>query len=320
VDASRQAASIAAVVHGFHTLREDTQVAGVILNRVGSARHEQMLRGALEPLGIPIVGCLPADARISVPSRHLGLVQADEHPALEGFLAAGSVLAETHIDLDRLIALSAPVVRAGSTIEGSPKLLPPLGQRVAVASDTAFRFAYPHLLEGWRQAGAELNFFSPLADEAPVGDVDAVFLPGGYPELHAGRLADASGFRVGMHKAAERGALIYGECGGFMTLGKGLIDADGARHEMLGLLPLTTSFAEPNRHLGYRVLTPVEGLPWPTAWSTMLTGHEFHYARTMECTAPPVFSVTDAAGADLGATGAYVGRVLGSFCHVISRG
>jgi len=320
VDVARQAASVAALVHGFNTARDDTRIAGVILNRVGSARHEQMLRRALEPLGIPIVGGLPVDARISVPSRHLGLVQADEHPELESFLSAASALAETHIDMDRLIALSTPVDDAGSMVGGLANVLPPLGQRVAVASDMAFRFAYPHLLEGWRQAGAELSFFSPLADEAPAGDADAVFLPGGYPELHAGRLAGASGFRAGMYKAAERGAPIYGECGGYMTLGEGLIDGDGVPHRMLGLLPLSTSFAEPKRHLGYRVLTPAEGLPWPAAWSTVLTGHEFHYASTVSNSAPPLFSVTDAAGEDLGATGAYVGRVLGSFCHVISRG
>ena len=191
--------------------------------------------------------------------------------------------------------------------------MPPLGQRIAVAKDIAFAFAYPHLLEDWRDDGAEISFFSPLADEGPGKHVDAVFLPGGYPELHAGRLAAAENFRAGM-AAAARGALIYGECGGYMALGDMLIDAEGDRHRMLGLLPLTTSFAQRKLQLGYRLLTPLGGTPW----TGRLSAHEFHYATIVsEGAGDRLFAAADPSGAPLGSVGLRRGNVMGSFAHVI---
>jgi cobyrinic acid a,c-diamide synthase len=178
----------------------------------------------------------------------------------------------------------------------------------------AFAFAYPHLLTDWRNAGAELSLFSPLADEPPAEDADAVFLPGGYPELHAGRIAAAANFRAGIERAAGRGALIYGECGGYMALGETLIDADGAEHQMLGLLPVSTSFARRKLHLGYRRLTPLGGLPWKGS----LTAHEFHFASVVsEGGGERLFAAETADGEKLDPTGLRRGRVMGSFAHVI---
>ncbi|MEQ8402805.1 MAG: cobyrinate a,c-diamide synthase [Roseitalea porphyridii] len=462
VDASRMAQSVAALVSGYRDHRADVALAGIILNRVGSARHETMLRDALAPLGVPVLGVVPHDAALSLPSRHLGLVQAGEHEALEAFIAhAGAVmarccdlpalaaLAQHHPDPSRLATLAPqdegdvgraskgqpkgsgvaqgkgsgvadiphPEVRGqhhpdpsrlatlapqdegdvGRASKGQPKgsgvargegdgvadiphpevrgqhhpdpsrlaalapqdegdvgraskdegnlhlaeshgdtglapqgegyrrdaeeehpvsPIPPLGQRIAVARDIAFAFAYPHLLDGWRAQGAELTFFSPLGDEAPDASADAVFLPGGYPELHAGALAAADGFRAGMVAARDRGAAIYGECGGYMALGEGLVDADGARHAMLGFLPVETSFATRTRHLGYRRLDPLAGAPWPMP----LTAHEFHYATVLrEGPGDALFAARDARGADLGHYGRRVGTVSGSWCHVIDR-
>ena len=192
--------------------------------------------------------------------------------------------------------------------------MPPLGQRIASARDVAFAFAYDHMLEDWRRAGAEILPFSPLADEGPDVRADAVFLPGGYPELHPAALANAGNFRGAMRAAAERGALIYGECGGYMTLGESLVDADGESHAMLGLLPVATSFAERRRSLGYRRLQPLSGAPWQEG----LLGHEHHQATTVRAGGTPLFTVKDAEGADLGQTGARVGRVMGSFAHIIA--
>src|SRR5260370_21271554 len=142
--------------------------------------------------------------------------------------------------------------------------LKPLGQRVAVARDVAFAFAYPALLEGWRSVGAALQFFSPLADEAPDATADAVYLPGGYPELHAGALAGNGRFLDGLRAAAKRGATIYGECGGYMVMGNGLVDASAARHAMAGPLPLEASFPQRPRPLGYRRAPPTPpGPPRP---------------------------------------------------------
>jgi len=198
-------------------------------------------------------------------------------------------------------------------------VLPWLGQRIAVARDAAFAFAYTGVLEGWRQAGAALTFFSPLADEAPDAAADAVYLPGGYPELHAGVLAANDGFRSGLAAADGRGAAIFGECGGYMVLGDMLTDAEGTPHRMLGLLGVTTSFAERRLHLGYRdIRLETDSVLGPAG--ARFRGHEFHYAALIdEAGAAPLFSVSNAGGEDMGPAGLVRGRVAGSFIHLIDR-
>ncbi|MEO1745927.1 MAG: cobyrinate a,c-diamide synthase [Pseudomonadota bacterium] len=313
VDASRMGQSVAALVNGYRSHRRDVEIAGVILNRVGSARHRAMLERALAPLGVRILGVVMGDPALQLPSRHLGLVQAGEHEALEAFIEAAANAVEAGCDLEALIALP---LSSDPKKNVSANVLAPLGQHIAVAQDQAFAFAYPHLLEGWRKQGAELSFFSPLADESPDVDADAVFLPGGYPELHAPALAAAKHFRAGMSAAMQSGALIYGECGGYMVLGDALVDADGASHAMLGLLPVTTSFAKRKRHLGYRLLEPVD-IPM---WRHGLRGHEFHYSTMQGAgNCDPLFRASDALGNDLGAVGQRVGRVMGSYMHVIDQ-
>ena len=306
VDARHQSQSIAALVHGFATYRPGLAFAGVIANRVASGRHEAVLRSAL---GERVIGSLRHDDSLSWPSRHLGLVQAEENQYLERFIevAASAVTRETN--LDNLLTIARQVIDE-SVIRPA---LPPLGQRIAVARDLAFAFTYPHLLQQWRQAGAEVVPFSPLANEAPDAAADAIFLPGGYPELHAGRLAANHLFLDGLR--AARG-LIYGECGGFMVLGDALIDAEGVSHTMAGLLPLTTSFAARQLHLGYRQLNPLPGGPW----TTPLRGHEFHYSTiASEGHAGRLFAASDAAGNPLPLMGLKRGRVMGSYAHVISE-
>ena len=307
IDASHMAQSVAALVAGFAGHDPQVQVAGLILNRVGSPRHETMLRRALAPLGLPVLGALHRQGGLEHPSRHLGLVQAGEHPDIEGYLGRAAAAVARAVDLSALTALAAPLPAAAPV----PRLPPP-AQRIAIARDAAFAFAYPHLLADWRAAGAEVSFFSPLADEPPP-PADLVFLPGGYPELHAARLAAAENFRAGMRAAAGK-AQVYGECGGYMVLGQGLTDADGTRHAMLGLLPLETSFAERRLHLGYRSLTPLGG-PFAGA----LSGHEFHYATTLRAEGAPLFEARDAEGNALAPMGLRRGGVSGSFAHVIDR-
>ncbi len=310
VDAKSQGQSAAALVKGFAEFRDDCRVAGVIFNRVASPVHADILSGAMEPLGIPVLGAIGEDRDIVVPSRHLGLVQASEHRALETFLDRAGQLLGAGVDLDALRDLARPLAPTGFQ---TPRL-PPLGQNIAVARDEAFGFAYPHLLQAWRSAGAEVTAFSPLADEAPAADADAIYLPGGYPELHAGRLAGNANFLDGLRLAATRGALVYGECGGFMTLGDYLVDADGARHAMAGLLPLGTSFARRGLKLGYRKLCHASPLPWPSD----LRGHEFHYS-TLEWQgeADPLFEASDSKGTKLGKIGLRRGNVMGSYAHII---
>jgi len=311
LDVARMGQGAAALAAGLAGFREDVHVAGVILNRLGSARHEAMVRGAVETV-LPVLGALPRRDDLALPSRHLGLVQAGERDDLAAFIGRAADWVASGCDIDAILAdaalLHGPVAPPAHT--------EPLGQRIAVARDLAFGFAYAHMLDDWRALGAEVSFFSPLADEWPEHGCDAVFLPGGYPELHGGRLARAEGFRAGMARAAKDGALIYGECGGYMVLGDGLVDAEGTRHRMLGLLRLETSFAEPKRHLGYRQLSTLGGLPWHGA----LRGHEFHYATTLKAEGDPLFLAHDAEGADLGEIGLHQGRVMGSFSHLIEVG
>ncbi len=317
VDVRGQGASVAALAEGFARYRADVGVAPVILNHVAGARHEELLRAALAPTGIPVLGALPRDAALALPARHLGLVQAAEAEDLEAFLDAAADLVGRHVDGDALRALGRPL-RAPQAAP-PPCLLEPLGRKIAVARDLAFAFSYEAVLTGWRQAGAALSFFSPLADEAPDADADALYLPGGYPELHAGRLAANRNFIDGLRRAAKADVWLYGECGGYMVLGDGLIDAAGRRHAMAGLLPLETSFDAPSLHLGYREVEMLGDAPF-AANGARFRGHEFHYAAvTREGGARPLFRCSDSAGKDLGETGLAAGRVMGSFIHLIDR-
>ncbi|UXX82095.1 cobyrinate a,c-diamide synthase [Roseovarius pelagicus] len=305
VDAGRMAGSVAPLVAGFSGFAADVRIAAVILNNVGSDRHEVMLRRALAPLGLPVLAALHRDGSLAQPSRHLGLVQASEHPALEPFLEAAADALEATLDLPSLLDLAAPMPAPGPANHMAPP-----GQRIAVARDLAFAFAYPHLLTDWRAAGAEIRPFSPLADEA-VPEADFIYLPGGYPELHAGRLAANAQFLNSLRHAAEA-TPIYGECGGYMVLGKALTDADGTSHAMAGLLRLVTSFAQRKLHLGYRQLSPLGG-----PFTTPLAGHEFHYATTISAQGDPLFAARDAEGNALSDMGLRQGYVSGSFAHVI---
>ncbi len=318
IDAGAQAASAAAVLKGFATFQDGVEVVGVVFNRVGSERHGEILIDACarSVAEIPVLGCLPRAPGLELPDRHLGLVQASEHKDLEGFLdRAGAWVAE-HLDVDGLVALARPLALGGGP---SNPPLPILGQRIAVAADQAFAFSYPLVIDGWRDAGAEIVPFSPLAGEGPEPDADAVYLPGGYPELHAGALAAATGFMGGLTSAAARGASVFGECGGYMVLGRGLIDADGTRHAMAGLLALETSFAKPKLHLGYRRAVTVDGGTLGKA-GTAFRGHEFHYAEVIEeGPGEPLFHATGAEAQDLGPAGLVDGNVAGSFIHLIDR-
>lgn len=304
VDVARQAQTVAAVVTGLAGFRKGVRIAGVILNRVGSAKHQMMIERAIG--GIPVLGAVPRDARMVRKSRHLGLVQASEDTELETFIEGAADVVAEGVDMAALAALAEALPAAGPL----PRIAP-LGQRIAVARDEAFAFAYPHMLEGWQAAGAEVSFFSPLADEGPSTTADAVFLPGGYPELHAGKLANAARFKATMRNGDT---FIYGECGGYMALGEGLVDADNTRHEMLGLLPVSTSFVARKLHLGYRMLKAMAG---PFQGQT-LPAHEFHYASITKSQTTNLFRATDSLQDSLGVIGHQRGRVSGSFAHVIS--
>lgn len=313
LDVSGQAQSAAAIVRGFASHAPAVAISGVILNKVASERHRAMIMPAIAALGMPVAGSIPRDAALSLPERHLGLVQAQEHGDLHARIAQLADLAERCIDLDRIVQLAKPVRTDAHAVIP----LPPPGQRIALAQDAAFSFIYPHLIEGWRRAGAEIVTFSPLADQPPPADCDACWLPGGYPELHAGTLAQAEHFRAGLARfAAQRP--VHGECGGYMVLGEILEDAASARHRMAGLLSHSTSFARRRLSLGYRAATLLDNGILGRK-SVTLRGHEFHYATLIDPGADePLASMTDAAGRALGQAGARRGLVSGSFFHILA--
>jgi cobyrinic acid a,c-diamide synthase len=313
LDVSGQSQSAGAVAKGFATFRQDLRFGGVILNKVASDRHAMLARRGVEAAGLTVLGTLPRQTEIVLPERHLGLVQAEETEGLDARLDALADFLAAHVDVDACIALAD---RRGAERRGITDVpLAPPGQRIALARDAAFSFVYPHLVASWRAQGAEILPFSPLADEAPDPSADVAWLPGGYPELHAGRLAANAGFLDGL-RAFARKRPVHGECGGYMTLGAGLVDAEGHSHAMAGLLALETSFAKRKLHLGYRRAEALATTPFGGP-GTVLRGHEFHYASILSSEDEPLFSVSDANGTALPPAGGRRGLVTGSFFHVI---
>jgi len=316
LDVTGQSQSAAAIVKGCMTYDPDIRIAGVVFNRVASARHERLVRAAVESLGIKVLGALPRAQALSLPERHLGLVQAEETGPLATILDTIAECVAAHADLAGIAALAAPMRRqpAGAL----PAIAPP-AQRIALARDAAFSFVYPHILDHWRAAGAEIDLFSPLADEPPPDTCDICWLPGGYPELHAERLAAATRFLDGLRAFARRRP-VHGECGGYMVLGQTLTDADGRVHKMAGLLSLETSFAHRKLALGYRHAELIDDGPLGRT-GARLTGHEFHYATlTSRGDDEPFILLGDAYGSVPEPAGNRRGLVTGSFFHLIAAG
>ncbi|WP_380786090.1 cobyrinate a,c-diamide synthase [Sphingomonas sp. R86521] len=349
LDASGAAHSLAAVAHGLATFPGAPPIMGAIVNRCASPRHRRMIEAGFARIAVPLLGFLPTDARLEMPSRHLGLVQAGETADLEARIEAMADCIAERVDLDAVVAgagrlraqripssqrrLGSPVASAGqepretpayagvTVVEGDrhmtePSRLRPPGQRIAVARDAAFAFLYPHMLDGWRRAGAEIAWFSPLNDEAPADDADSCWLPGGYPELHAGRLAGNARFLAGLRQFAATRP-VHGECGGYMVLGQTLADSEGKVHRMAGLLPVETSFAQRRMTLGYRHVAWRE----PTGFAErgeMRRGHEFHYATITGGAPANLADLTDGEGNPLPPAGHRIARVTGSFFHLIA--
>lgn len=314
IDPSGQAQTAAAIAAGLRDYRAGVRLAGVVLNRVASPRHEDLVRRALNDAGINVFGALPRHAEISLPKRHLGLVQAEEQAEIGKLIDEAARFIAEHVDLDAVLQSAASWSVQG--MANGLNVTPP-GQRIALARDAAFSFVYPHMLEAWRAAGAEIVPFSPLADEAPDASADVCWLPGGYPELHAGKIAGNARFGRSLRAFAETRP-VHGECGGYMVLGAGLTDADGIRHEMAGLLGLETSFAKRRMHLGYRLAELAAPMPGHRP-GARLRGHEFHYSTILAQPDTPLAVVHDATGAVIAETGSRRGLATGTFFHLIAE-
>ena len=315
LDVSGQSQTAAAVAKGCDVLRPGVRVAGVILNRVASERHRRLAADAIADAGLRVVGALPRSDALALPERHLGLVQAAETPRLDALIDALATFVSAHVDLAAIEALAAPLALDSTSLTNAIR---PPGQRVAIARDAAFSFFYPHLARGWSAAGASLHPFSPLADEAPADDCDVCWLPGGYPELHAGALADAGRYQAGLRRFA-RTRPVHGECGGYMVLGETLTDAAGAVHPMAGLIGASFSFAQRKMNLGYRDVTLAADCCLGPA-GMRARGHEFHYATMEPGHEPdaPLVLARDAQGNAPREAGSRRGRVTGGFFHLVA--
>lgn len=318
LDCAAQAQTAAAVASGIDRFRDGIRVGGVIINRIAGDRHASLVRDGFAGTGLAVLGSMPRRKDIVMPERHLGLVQAEETAELDTALDQMAQFVAENVDLEAIVAAAHPTSLSPSAMRMSAQAVRPPGTRIALARDAAFSFVYPHMIEAWRSAGAEIIPFSPLSDEPPAADADVAWLPGGYPELHAGTIAGSKRFLDGLQAFAQTRP-VHGECGGYMVLGETLIDKDGTPHAMAGLLGLTTSYEARRLHLGYRAAELLAPMPGHVA-GQKLRGHEFHYSTIIKESDEPLARVTDATGNGVAGTGARRGNVTGTFFHLVAEG
>ncbi|OLL28820.1 cobyrinic acid a,c-diamide synthase [Burkholderia sp. SRS-W-2-2016] len=298
ISAQAMAQTFGALAFGLARFQPRLPFHGVLANRVGSARHAQMLEESLPP-ELRWCGHICASDEITLPDRHLGLHQADEIADLEARLerAADTLAATALADLPPAVEFSTPL----------PEALPPLlhGQHIAIARDAAFSFIYPANLALLEALGARLSYFSPLADEPLPADADALYLPGGYPELHAAALAGNATSAASIRAHATADKPLVAECGGMLYLLETLTDAQGIRTPMLGLLPGHATMQKRFTSLGMQQL---DGLHGP------LTGHTFHYSK-LDTPLAPLRSATRAHSDAPGEALFRVGSLVASYMH-----
>lgn len=323
IDVAGQGESIAAVIKGMREFRTDIHIGGVIFNRLRSASHGDFLQEimARHHSDLPILGMVEEMDSLQFASRHLGLKQAVESSdEVDMKLQHAAAKIATQIDLPALRKLAAGNFIKAKKLKEESKFLPTSELRhIAIAKDEAFSFIYQHHLDHWHKQGVAISYFSPLRDEAPLAESEMIFLPGGYPELHAKTISQATNFKQSLHEAAAE-KLIYAECGGYMVLGDSITDFHGATYDMLGFFRLETSFSPSARTLGYRTAE----LLCDNAIAkkgTRFKAHEFHHARITSCgyeNAQALWHASDSLGKEFCSIGHCNGNISGSFLHIIS--
>ena len=315
VDGSAMARSAAAMVAGYAHFDPALRVAGVLFNRVGNDGHYQLLKAAVEQeTSVTPVGYLRPDVALTIPDRHLGLVMAMEQGNSRLYQRLAKAALDT-VDLDRIEALAHS---SGTLPEAvSPPVIKSPGRtiRIGVAQDQAFCFYYPDNLELLEAAGAEIITFSLLHDDS-LPDVEMLYLGGGYPELHGAALAENVAMRAAVKRFAERGGVIYAECGGLMYLTESIRDFDGRSHDMVGIFPAETVMQKPGLTLGYRTVECSHRSILGDVGATA-RGHEFHYS-TLVARGPLQYAcaLRDAEGLSKGQDGLMKGNVLALYTHL----
>jgi cobyrinic acid a,c-diamide synthase len=353
VDAHGAARSLTATVQGFAHFEPGVRIAGVIANRGGSQRHRELLIESLAAAGTaPLVGMIPKGSLPALPSRHLGLVAADQASLSADSFDQLADACGQHLDVNALVELArsadhnSPLpLGEGQEVraeEDSQSLNPLISQsldqhrphpnplpkgegtsqqkvRIGIARDEAFHFYYPDNLEEVARAGAEWVPFSPIADAHLPADLDGLYIGGGYPEVFAARLSENAGMLEDVRQFAASGRTIYAECGGLMYLGQTLAALDGVRYPMAGVLPIQTAMLAKLKVLGYAEVTLREDSLWGPRDATF-RGHEFHYSEFAEPFAADsgwqrAYSVRLRSGEPVELEGFQKGRVLASYVH-----
>jgi cobyrinic acid a,c-diamide synthase len=327
IDSRGMTRGVAPLVLGYQAFDRDVRIAGVILNRVGGARHEAKLRMVLEHYtDVPVLGAVHHDERLGIAERHLGLVPSNESTQAQQVIADLATAIERQVDVDRLLRVSAA---PGATRSPAPAVsangaesTAPADIRIGVAQDRAFGFYYPEDLEALRAAGATLVRFDALAD-AQLPNVDALFIGGGFPEMHARELEANAALRTRLRNLIDAGLPVYAECGGLMYLARS-ISVGGQTYRMVGAIPGDAVMRDRPVGRGYVHLEETEAFPWPAAPGTSgeLRAHEFHHASLENLPADARFAyrVRRGHGIDGARDGIVVGNVLGSFAHLRSTG
>ena len=293
VDCGRMARSLAALVQGYRTFDSRVEIAGVILNRVGSDRHLQLLSDALAQIDMPILGVFRREKDIELPSRHLGLVPVSEVGTFEQIAVRLAAIGERCFDWEKL----EPVLGFGSAqITGGEMMISQekaTGQRqtldrvrIAIARDAAFNFYYPDNFEALKAMGAELVSWSPIADRT-LPAADGLYFGGGFPEIFAADLSENKAMRLAIRQQIEQGIPTYAECGGLMYLSETLIDFDGIAWPMVGVIPQTVEMSK-RLTLGYRKATALASSPLLAEGQTVV-GHEFHKSSVVETLTQPIY-------------------------------
>ncbi len=318
VDARSMAGSAAAVVRGFESLDPEVVIAGVILNRIGSDRHEALLRGAIKRhCRAKVIGAVPRDDALDIPSRHLGLTTDVGGILTKKFVKKLTDTIEKHVDLDALVKLAGGARTAKDSSTRIPVRPAKPAARLAVAQDEAFCFYYRDNLELLEYYGLEIVPFSPLKDGGLPEGVSGIYIGGGYPEMYARGLGFNDFIKHDILAAAEAGIPIYAECGGLMYLTRGITDLEGVFHPMVGVLPTKARMLERRKALGYREVTIRSGRTLFTP-GKKARGHEFHYSdiEFMPTGVKRAYKVTQASTGEVYKEGYAIGSVLASYVHL----
>jgi len=318
LDVRSAAESVAAVLKGFETLMPEVVPVAVILNRVASPRHLELLSGAIrQHCRAEILGHLPQSLDFVMPARHLGLFTGEEQPISPEALASLAATISAQVNLERLLELAAGVAVPPAEDVPARKERVEVQARIGVARDRAFCFYYEDNFDLLRAAGAELVFFSPLEDRCLPERLDGLYLGGGYPELYASKLSGNLGMLLAVRDFAESGRPLYAECGGFMYLTEGIAGDDVGMLPMVGVFPVTARMQKKRASLGYREVRLEEGCFFGPP-GTVLRGHEFHYSVIDEMPAhiARIYAVNSSVNGDGSREGYRYKNVLGGYLHL----